>query len=583
MNTMSECKREPEECCVARVSKLSLAEDQEVLDLDQPEDPVLPAPRRTWGCPDSGREKTAGGGWGNIAGDPPEEQLREACGVFGCVLAKDAPPGSVNLAQVIYLGLVALQHRGQESAGIVTSEGRGAKNFSYHKGDGLVASIFTDDKINKLRGTLGIGHSRYSTAGGRDPANTQPFMVHTRHGPLATAHNGELINAVALRKTVLDRGIGLSTCSDSELITQMLSLTPPRGEKDGPDWGARIRHLMEATPTAYSLALLHEDKIYGVRDPFGNRPLCIGRLMPVGDSNDGTNSPKPLGWVISSESCAFQSIGATLMREVYPGEIVELCQYGVRSLDIVPRPTKQTSETIGLEALDSPKIRESPPPAFCIFEYVYFARADSVYEGQQVYSVRKRCGRQLAIEAPVDADIISTVPESATPAAVGFALQSGLPYVEVLCKNRYVGRSFIQPDPRSRQLAVAKKFGALTENLAGRSVVLVDDSIVRGTTVGPIIRLLRQAGAREVHIRIASPPIHYPCYMGINIPTRGELIANKKPLDELAGFIGADSLAYLSIEGLIKAVREGASLKNGAPVGHCTACLDGKYPVHLEW
>lgn len=524
--------------------------------------------------------------WGNLAEDSNSgEELREACGVFGCVLAKDAPDDSVSPAHIIYLGLVALQHRGQESAGIVTSGGCGVKNFNYYKGDGLVTSIFTDDRIAKLRGRLGIGHSRYSTAGGRDPSNTQPFMVHTRHGPLATAHNGELINAVALRKTVLDRGVGLSTCSDSELITQMLSLTPPRGEKDGPDWGARIRHLMEATPTAYSLALLHEDKIYGVRDPFGNRPLCIGRLMPVTDANSGTDSPKPLGWVLSSESCAFQSVGATLIREVYPGEIIELGPQGVRSLDIVPRPkpAKSINEANdGAEYSELHKIREAPPPAFCIFEYVYFARADSIYEGQQVYGVRKRCGRQLAIESPVEADIISTVPESATPAAVGFALESGIPYVEVLCKNRYIGRSFIQPDTRSRQLAVAKKFGALTENLVGRRVVLVDDSIVRGTTVGPIIRLLRQAGAREVHIRIASPPIHHPCYMGINIPTRGELIANKQPLEELAGFIGADSLAYLSIEGLVKAVREGVT-KNGAPMGHCTACLDGKYPVHLEW
>ncbi|XP_071551404.1 amidophosphoribosyltransferase-like [Panulirus ornatus] len=524
--------------------------------------------------------------WGNLDLEDAEEDLREACGVFGCVLAKDSSPSTVSVAHVIYLGLVALQHRGQESAGIVTSQGCGTTQFHYHKGDGLVASIFNDEKLNKLTGNVGVGHSRYSTAGGRDPSNTQPFMVHTRHGPLATAHNGELINAVALRKTVLDRGIGLSTQSDSELITQMLSQLPPRGEKAGPDWGARIRHLMEATPTAYSLVLLHEDKLFGVRDPFGNRPLCIGRLMPVGDFNDEMDSPRPLGWVISSESCAFESVGATLLREVYPGEIVELSPEGVRSLDIVPRPKIVKPISVAHEDpdhTDHVDILQAPPPAFCIFEYVYFARADSIFEGQQVYSVRQRCGRQLALEAPVEADIISTVPESATPAAMGFSLQSGIPYVEVLCKNRYVGRSFIQPDTRSRQLAVAKKFGALTENLVGRRVVLVDDSIVRGTTVGPIIRLLRHAGAREVHIRIASPPIHHPCYMGINIPTRGELIANKKPPHELASFIGANSLAYLSIDGLVKAVKEGIMSKNCTPSGHCTACLDGKYPVHLEW
>ncbi|XP_045102172.1 amidophosphoribosyltransferase-like isoform X3 [Portunus trituberculatus] len=517
--------------------------------------------------------------------DPTTAELREACGVIGCMLARSTPDGMVNVARMIYLGLVALQHRGQESAGIVTSEGPASTHFNYQKGDGLVAAIFTDEKLNKLKGDMGLGHSRYSTAGGRDPTNTQPFMVHTRHGPLATAHNGELINAGALRKAIMDRGVGLSTLSDSELITQMLSQAPPRGEKAKPDWGARIRHLIEATPTAYSLVVMQEDKIYGVRDPFGNRPLSIGRLMPLGTANE-EDQRKPLGWVFSSESCAFQSMGATLMREVYPGEIVELSPDGVRSLDIVPRPksTAPHSNAHGdPDDIDHETILLGPPPAFCIFEYVYFARADSVFEGQQVYSVRQRCGRQLAIESPVDADIISTVPESATPAALGFSLESGIPYIEVLCKNRYVGRSFIQPDTRSRQLAVAKKFGVLSENLMGRRVVLVDDSIVRGTTVGPIIQLLRQAGAKEVHIRVASPPLKHPCYMGINIPTRGELLANQKPLEELASYVGADSLAYLSIEGLRKAVRQGIVLKNNIPTGHCTACLDGNYPVNLEW
>ncbi|XP_050719052.1 amidophosphoribosyltransferase-like isoform X1 [Eriocheir sinensis] len=518
-----------------------------------------------------------------------ERRLQEACGVVGCVLARNSPDGTVNVAKMIYLGLVALQHRGQESAGIVTNEDPSSKHFHYQKGDGLVPAVFTEEKLHKLKGNIGIGHSRYSTAGGRDPSNTQPFLVHTRHGPLATAHNGELINALALRKAILDRGVGLSTHSDSELITQMLSQAPPRGEKAKPDWGARIRHLIEATPTAYSLVILHGDKIYGVRDPFGNRPLCIGRLMPVGGANGDNSSdasPKPIGWLFSSESCAFQSMGATLMREVYPGEIVELSPDGVRSLDVVPRPKSSTPLSAAHgdpDHVNHDDILLAPLPAFCIFEYVYFARADSVFEGQQVYSVRQRCGRQLAIEAPVDADIISTVPESATPAALGFSLQSGIPYVEVLCKNRYVGRSFIQPDKRSRQLAVAKKFGALTENLMGRRVVLVDDSIVRGTTVGPIIQLLRQAGAREVHIRVASPPLKHPCYMGINIPTRGELLANQKPIEELANHVGANSLAYLSIDGLVKAVRQGIVARNNAPVGHCTACLDGNYPVHLEW
>ncbi|XP_076042652.1 phosphoribosylamidotransferase 2 [Oratosquilla oratoria] len=537
--------------------------------------------------------QASGTTWGRYADDDVAEEdvPRDACGVFGCVLTEDAAKNKNLVSHVIYLGLVALQHRGQESAGMVMSEGGSTKEFTYHKGQGLVASIFNDAALNKLQGALGVGHTRYSTAGGRDPKNTQPFMVHTRHGPLAVAHNGELINANALRSTVLDRGVGLSTYSDSELITQMLSLTPPKGEASGPDWPARIRHLMEASPTAYSLVLMNQNKIFGVRDPFGNRPLCIGKLMPVGEasSSPSDNSPsKPLGWVISSESCAFQSIGAHLLREVHPGEIVELSSSGVRSLDQVGRPkTRPIVESHPEEEHmfhQVMPVRAATLPAFCIFEYVYFSRPDSIYEGQQVYTVRMRCGRQLALETAVDADIISTVPESATPAALGYSMETGLPYVEVLCKNRYVGRSFIQPDQRSRQLSVAKKFGAISDNLAGQRVVIVDDSIVRGTTVGPIIRLLKDAGAKEVHIRVASPPIRHPCYMGINIPTRKELIANHLTPEQLGQRVGADSLRYLSIEGLVKAVTSGISEKRPAEdVGHCTACLSGEYPVQLEF
>lgn len=276
------------------------------------------------------------------------------------------------------------------------------------------------------------------------------------------------------------------------------------------------------------------------------------------------------GWVISSESCGFLSIGARYVREVLPGEIVELSKDGIRTMDIVERPDKKLQ-------------------AFCIFEYVYFARSDSIFEGQMVYSVRLQCGRQLAKEAFIDADIVSSVPESGTAAAHGFARESGLHFAEVLCKNRYVGRTFIQPSTRLRQLGVAKKFGALSENVAGKRLILIDDSIVRGNTIGPIIKLLRDAGAVEVHIRIASPPLLNPCFMGINIPTRDELIGNKLNPEELAKYVGADSLAYLSVEGLIKAVKH--NLKTTAPekTGHCTACLTGEYPIpvdvngDLEW
>ncbi|MCI4389299.1 hypothetical protein PGIGA_G00096400 [Pangasianodon gigas] len=370
-------------------------------------------------------------------------------------------------------------------------------------------------------------------------------------------------------------GVGLSTSSDSELITQLLCLTPPMEEVDTPDWVARIKNLMTETPTSYSLLIMHKDVIYAVRDPYGNRPLCIGRLVPISKlHSSGGGEGDTEGWVVSSESCSFQSIGAKYYREVQPGEIVQISKHGVKSLNIIPRP-------------------EGDPPAFCIFEYVYFARPDSIFEGQMVYTVRQRCGRQLAIEAPTDADVVSTVPESATPAALGYAQVSGLPYVEVLCKNRYVGRTFIQPNTRLRQLGVAKKFGALTDNFAGKRVVLIDDSIVRGNTISPIIKLLKEAGATEVHIRVASPPIRFPCYMGINIPTKEELIANKPEFKDIANYIGATSVRYLSVEGLVTAVQSGiesyekeqisSSSKASRKLGHCTACLTGKYPIELEW
>ncbi|PWA14531.1 hypothetical protein CCH79_00011199 [Gambusia affinis] len=374
-------------------------------------------------------------------------------------------------------------------------------------------------------------------------------------------------------------GVGLSTSSDSELITQLLAQTPPMEELDTPDWVARIKNLMTETPTSYSLLIMFKDVIYAVRDPYGNRPLSIGRLVPVSRlHSSGAGEEDTEGWVVSSESCSFQSIGAKYYREVLPGEIVQISRFGVKSLSVIPRP-------------------EGDPPAFCIFEYVYFARPDSIFEGmdisvlsikpgQMVYTVRQRCGRQLAIEAPTDVDLVSTVPESATPAALGYAQQSGLPYTEVLCKNRYVGRTFIQPNTRLRQLGVAKKFGVLTDNFAGKRVVLIDDSIVRGNTISPIIKLLREAGAKEVHIRVASPPIKFPCYMGINIPTKEELIANKPEFKDIAGYIGADSVEYLTVEGLVSAVQEGISsfqkenVGSYKEVGHCTACLTGKYPIY---
>ncbi|EMP25118.1 Amidophosphoribosyltransferase [Chelonia mydas] len=391
---------------------------------------------------------------------------------------------------------------------------------------GLINHVFSEDNLKKLYvSNLGIGHTRYSTSGISELENCQPFVVETLHGKIAVAHNGELINAKQLRRKLMRHGVGLSTSSDSELITQLLAFTPPLENDDTPDWVARIKNLMNETPTSYSLLMMHKDIIYAVRDPYGNRPLCIGRLISVGSmSGKGKKNSETEGWVVSSESCSFLSIGAQYYREVLPGEIVKISRYDVQTLDVVPRPG-------------------GDPSAFCIFEYVYFARPDSIFEGQMVYSVRRRCGQQLAVEAPVEADLVSTVPESATPAALGYAQKCGLPYVEVLCKNRYVGRTFIQPNMRLRQLGVAKKFGVLSDNFKGKRIVLIDDSIVRGNTISPIIKLLRESGAKEVHIRVASPPIKFPCYMGINIPTKEELIANRPEFHDLAKYIGTEDYA----------------------------------------
>ncbi|XP_076134337.1 amidophosphoribosyltransferase [Alosa pseudoharengus] len=507
-----------------------------------------------------------------------ESGIGEECGVFGCVAAGEWPT-QLDVAQVLTLGLVALQHRGQECAGIVTSNGGCPPIYTSLKGMGLVSAAFkAEDLLKHRNANLGIGHTRYSTTGDSELQNCQPFVVDTLHGKIGVAHNGELVNAAALRKKVMRHGVGLSTSSDSELITQLLALTPPMEELDVPDWVARIKNLMSETPTSYSLLVMHKDVVYAIRDPYGNRPLSLGRLVPVSKlHSSGGGEGDTEGWVVSSESCSFQSIGAKYYREVQPGEIVQISKQGIKTLSVVPRP-------------------EGDPPAFCIFEYVYFARPDSIFEGQMVYTVRQRCGRQLAIEAPTDCDVVSTVPESATPAALGYAQQAGLPYVEVLCKNRYVGRTFIQPNTRLRQLGVAKKFGVLSDNFAGKRVVLIDDSIVRGNTISPIIKLLKEAGAKEVHIRVASPPIRFPCYMGINIPTKEELIANRPEFEDIAGYIGATSVQYLSVEGLVSAVQSGISFhqdkderitnsntKSGRRVGHCTACLTGKYPVELEW
>ena len=363
---------------------------------------------------------------------------------------------------------------------MVTSDGQ---NMHVKKGMGLVANVFEPETTKCLVGHMGIGHNRYSTAGTSEVINCQPFVVNTAYGKIAVAHNGQIVNAMSLRRRILRHGIGLSTDTDSELITQIMVSEPPCGEPNGVDWGERIKHLMSLTKCSYSFVMLTKCGLFGVRDPYGNRPLCIGQLdykIPTELENGKKKIMESSVYILSSESCAFHSIGAQLVREVLPGEIVKLTTDGIESVDVVSRKP------------------ENSPAAFCIFEYVYFARADTIFENQLVYEVRRKCGQQLALEAPVEADIVSTVPESATPSAFGFAEQLGLPYVEVFVKNRYVGRSFIQPNTYLRKLAVTKKFGPLTANFKGKRVVLLDDSIVRGNTMKPIVQLLLASGAKEV-------------------------------------------------------------------------------------
>ncbi len=472
---------------------------------------------------------------------------RDACGVFGIVTPGHAPniaraPGATaEAAKSAFFALYALQHRGQESAGIGAM---GPGGIRVHKGMGLVTQVFTERDLAPLVGDLAIGHVRYSTTGTSNFTNAQPYVIHTGAGPLALAHNGNLTNARALRAYLHERGVGLMSESDSEILTQLLA------GGDG-DWFARIEHMMRHAEGAYSLALMTTDAIYAVRDPYGFRPLYLGELPSI----DGGTS----GHVVASESCAFGPIGAKLVREVEPGEIVRLSPDGIasRSPDLPARPR-----------------------AFCSFEYVYFARPDSVIEGQLVHATRQRMGEILAREAPAEADLVIGVPDSALPAALGYARVSGIPYGEGLIKNRYIGRTFIQPTPEQRKAGVRLKYNPLSANLEGKRIVLVDDSIVRGTTAGPIVKLLRDGGATAVHVRISSPPVRNPCYMGVDMPRREDLAASHLDAAGISRLIGADSCAYLSHDGMMQAIRDG--LREGSRHAHCSACFTGNYPLEVR-
>jgi len=465
---------------------------------------------------------TLGGGDGRR--DPIDDRPNEECGVLGI-----STPHGDGVAQMAFFGLFALQHRGQEAAGIAVSDGRRAR---VHKDEGLVANVFTGDTLAPLTGYHAIGHTRYSTTGSNAVRNIQPFLVETMHGPLAVAHNGNLVNASTLRDELLARGFGLTATSDTEVFTLMLAAS------GGRTWEERLERTAPAWKGAFSLVLLTADQVIAVRDPWGFRPLSVGRL-PQG------------GHAIASETCALVTLGCTEISEVAPGEIVSL----------------RGAEIERHQALAPAR------PARCTFEFVYFSRPDSVWDGHNVHHVRQRLGEELAAESGVDADVVVPVPDSSIPAAVGFSRASGIPFNDGLIKNRYIGRTFIEPTQDMRERGVALKFNALAENLDGRRVVMIDDSLVRGTTAGPLVRLLREAGATEVHLRITCPPITHACHFGVDMGHDGDLMASRKTIEEMREFIGADSLAFLSLDGMMRAVGSA----DGA--GYCNACFTGEYPI----
>ena len=462
-----------------------------------------------------------------------DDKLHEECGVFGLWNVTDA-------AAVTALGLHALQHRGQEAAGIVSYDGR---RFHSHKGLGLVGDNFGDARvIASLPGVQAVGHNRYATTGDTILRNVQPLYADFEFGGFAVAHNGNLTNALSLRRALVRRGCLFQSTTDSEVFVHLIAISLYSTVVD------RLIDALKQVVGAYSLVALSDEALIGVRDPLGVRPLILGRLP-------GANGGH--GWVLASETCALDIVGAEFVRDVEPGEIVVINDSGVRSI-----------KPFGTNA-----------PRLCVFEYIYFARPDSLVDGISVYEARKRIGAELAREAAVAADVVIPVPDSGVPAAMGYSTESGVPFELGIIRNHYVGRTFIEPTEHIRNLGVKLKHSANRAMLEGKRVVLVDDSIVRGTTSRKIVEMVRAAGAAEVHMRISSPPTTHSCFYGIDTPERGKLLAARHTVEEMAGLIGADSLAFISLDGLYRAL--GKSGRDAAKPYYCDACFTGDYPVAL--
>ncbi len=453
------------------------------------------------------------------------DRPHEECGVLAIASSSD------DVARSAFFGLYALQHRGQEAAGIAVSDGRAVR---VAKGVGLVNQVFQPGTLDPLVGGLAIGHTRYSTTGGNSERNVQPYVVETIHGPLGVAHNGNLVNADQLRTELLERGAGLQSSSDSEVLALMLA------GAEGANWEERLAAVMPSWEGAFSLVILAATKVIAVRDPWGFRPLSVGRL-PSG------------GHAVASESGALSTLGCEVTREIEPGEVIVLQNEISRSIQAM-KPREELAR--------------------CTFEHIYFSRPDATWDGLLVHQTRQRLGEELAREHPTEADVVIPVPDSSTPAAIGYANASGIPYNEGFVKNRYIGRTFIEPTDDLRRQGVALKFNTLPTNIAGMRVVVIDDSIVRGTTSGQLIRMIRDAGATEVHVRITCPPVTNPCFFGVDMGSYDELIAHQLGVPEICDHIGADSLGFLSVPRMMKAL--------GRDDGYCNACFTGDYPVPVQ-
>ena len=458
-----------------------------------------------------------------------DDRFHDECGVCGVF-------GHEEAAKLTYLGLYALQHRGQEAAGIASTDGLEVHSF---KAMGLVEEIFTPEALAQVPGAAAIGHTRYSTAGDKALMNAQPIVIECNKGKLALAHNGNLTNASALRRSLEHRGSIFQTTSDTEVVVHLIARSNAR------NLTAAIADALNQVEGAYSLVMLTRDEIFAIRDPRGFRPLVLGkRRNPAVESE--------FAWVVASETCAFDLLDAELVRDVEPGEMVRISRNGIESI----------------------RFASEKPRTQCVFEHVYFSRPDSRVFGRSVNESRDRMGRILAREHPVDADVVVPVPDSGVPAAIGYANESGIPFSMALIRNHYIGRTFIEPSQAIRDFGVKLKLNPVRSLLEGKRVILVDDSIVRGTTSKKIVRMVREAGAREVHVRISCPPTVSPCYYGVDTPTREELIAAQHSVEEIRQFLGADTLGYLSLEGLRRAV-------NDSGEEFCNACYTGEYPTDL--